>query len=86
MMVRCHLREENYLKHCELKMPPAIRISKRRMSQPSVIAALQRELVSPEETQGGKDTCHLAAIRLQPLLRVSPEATQDMKTQDTGPR
>ena len=56
------------------------------MSQPSVIAALQRELVSPEETQGGKDTCHLAAIRLQPLLRVSPEATQDMKTQDTGPR
>ena len=28
------------------------------------------ELVSPEETQEGKNTYHLAAIRLPPLLRV----------------
>ena len=42
--------------------------------------------MSPEETQEAKNTCHLAAaVRLQPLLRVSPEETQDVKTQDTGP-
>ena len=37
-------------------------------------------------TQEGKDTCHLAASRLQPLPIMSPEETQDVKTQDTGPR
>ena len=31
------------------------------------------ELVSPEGTQEGKNTCHLAAVRLQPLPMVSPE-------------
>ena len=56
------------------------------MSQSSAIAALQREPVSPEETQKGKNTCHLAAIRLQPLPTVSHEETQDVKIQDTGPR
>ena len=55
------------------------------MSQSSVNAVLQHELVSPEETQEGKHTCHPAAIRLQPLPTVSPEETQDVKTQDTGP-
>ena len=60
--------------------------SKQRMSQSSAIAALLRELVSPEGTQEGKNTCHLAAIRLQPLPMVTPEETLDMKTQDTGPR
>ena len=29
-----------------------------------MIEALQCELMSPEETQEGKNTCHLAAIRL----------------------
>ena len=43
------------------------------------------ELERPEGTQEGKNTCHLATIRLQPLPTVSPEETQDMKTQDTGP-
>ena len=62
------------------------RISKQRMSQSSAIAALPQEPVSPEETQEGKNTCHLAAIRLQPLPMVSPEETQEVKTQDTGPR
>ena len=37
-------------------------------------------------TQEGTDTCHLAASRLQPLPIMSPEETQDVKTQDTGPR
>ena len=53
------------------------------MSQPPAIAA---ELVSPEGAQEGKNTCHLAAIRLQPLPVVHPEETQDVKMQDTGPR
>ena len=47
------------------------------------------ELVNPEGTQEAKEhlpTCCLAAIRLQPLPAVSPEETQDVKTQDTGPR
>ena len=43
-------------------------------------------MVSPEGTQEGKNTCHLAALRLQPLPVVSPEGTPDVKTQDTGPR
>ena len=57
------------------------------MSQSSATAAAtDGELVSPEGTQEGKNTCHLAAIRLQPYSTVSPEETQDVKTQDTGPR
>ena len=62
-------------------------ISKQRMSQSSVTAATtDGELVSPEGTQEGKNTCHLAAIRLGPLPTVSPEETQGVKIQDTGPR
>jgi hypothetical protein len=58
-----------------------------RMAQSSVIAAtLGSELVRPEGTQEGKNTCRLAAIRLQPLPMVSTEETRDMETQDTGPR
>ena len=56
------------------------------MAQSSAIAALQRELVNPEETQQGKNTCHLTAIRLQPLPTVSPDETPDVKTEDTGPQ
>ena len=51
------------------------------MSQSSEIAVTtDGELVSPEETQEGKNTCHLAVIRLYPLPAVSPEETQDVKT------
>ena len=57
------------------------------MSQSSAIAATAYgELVSPEGTQEGKNTCHLVVIRLQPLPTVSPEEAQGVKTQDTGPR
>ena len=56
------------------------------MSQPSANAtATDGEVERSEGTQEGKKTCHLATIRLQPLPMVSPEETQDMKTQDTGP-
>ena len=64
----------------------ACHIGKQRMSQSSAITALQRDLVSSKGTQEGKNTCHLAAIRLQPLPTMSPEEIQDVKTQDTGPR
>ena len=40
------------------------------------------ELVSPEGTQEGRNTCHPSAIRLQPLSMVSPEDAQDMNTKD----
>ena len=57
------------------------------MSQTSVIAAIiNGELVSPEGTQEGKNSCHLVAIRPQPLPAVSPEDPQDVKIQDPGPR
>ena len=56
------------------------------MSQSSAIAALHCEPMSPEGIQEGKNTCHLAAVRLQPLLTMIPEETQEVKTQDTGPR
>jgi len=43
------------------------------MSQsPATVATMDGELVSLEGTQEGKNTCHLAAIRLQPLPVVSP--------------
>ena len=62
-------------------------IHKQRMSQSSATAATtDGELVSSEGTQEGKNTFHLAAIRLQPLPMVSLEETQDVKAQDTGPR
>ena len=44
-----------------------------------ITAAIDGELVSPEGTQEGENTCRLAAIRLQPLLEVSSEEAQDMK-------
>ena len=44
------------------------------------------ELVNPEGTQEGEKTYHLAAIRLQSLPQGSPEGTQDVKTQDSGPK
>ena len=51
------------------------------MSQSSEIAATtESELVSPEGTQEGKNTCHLAAIRLPSLPMVSPEKAQGVKT------
>ena len=42
------------------------------------------ELVSPEETQEGKNTPRLAIIRLQPLL-VGPEEVQDVKNTGNWP-
>ena len=40
------------------------------------------ELVTPEGTQEGKNTCPLLAIRLQPLPTVSPE---ELRGENTGP-
>ena len=60
---------------------------KQNTSQSSVIAATpDGELVSPEGTQEGKNICHPAAVRLQPLPMVNPEETQDVKTRDPSPR
>ena len=60
---------------------------KKRMLQSSAIeATVNGELVSLEGGQEGKNTCCLAVIRLQPLPMVSPEETQDVKTQDSGHR
>ena len=57
------------------------------MSGSSAIAAtLEGELVSPEETQEGKNTCPLAAIRLQPLPIVSGEEVQDVKSTGFWPQ
>ena len=47
-------------------------------------ATTDGELVSPEGTQQGKNTCYLAAIRLQPLPEVSPEEGQDVKSKWIG--
>ena len=62
----------------------------------TIIANKLGELVSPEGIQEGKNTCHLAAIRLQPLATVSSEGIQNTKQdtkksnnnnkQDTDPR
>ena len=57
------------------------------MSQsPAIAATMNGELVNLEGSQEGKDACYLAGIRLQPLPTVSPEETQDVKTQDSGHR
>lgn len=45
------------------------------------------EPVSPEGTQEeNKEYRPFSSHRLQPVLMVSPEETQDVKTQHTGPR
>ena len=58
------------------------------MSQLPVVAATTGgELVSPERTQKERNTCRVAAIRLQPLPMVSPEETKlKMWKEDIGPR
>ena len=62
------------------------RISKQRMSQSSLVEAIMDgELENPEESQGGKNTCHLAAIRLQPLPKVSPEKIPNVKNRVSAP-
>ena len=72
--------------HALEKQNIACHISKQRMSQSSAIATTANsELVSPEGTQEGKNTCHLAAIRLQPPAMGGPEETQDFKTQILAP-
>ena len=60
-------------------MFPAIAIKKVSQS-PVIVATVDGELVSPEGSQEGENTCHPAATRLQPLPMVSPEGTQDVKT------
>jgi len=42
--------------------------------------------VSLRKLRKEMNTCHLAAISLQPRLTVSPEGTQGVKTEDTGHR
>ena len=57
------------------------------MSQsPAIAATTDDRPVSPEGVQEGKNTCHLAAIRLQPLPILSLEEVQDVNTQDAGSR
>ena len=57
------------------------------MSQsPAIAATTDDGPVSPEGAQEGKNTGHLAAVRLQPLPILSLEEVQDVKTQDAGPR
>ena len=61
-------------------------VGKQRMSRSSAIAVTtDSELVSPKRTQERKNTCLLAAVRLQPLPKVSPEFPQDVKTHNIGP-
>ena len=50
------------------------------MLQSPAITATDGELVTPEGTQEGKNTCHPAVIRLLPLPTVSPEETEGVKT------
>ena len=49
-------------------------------------ATADGELVSLEGTQGRKNTHHLAAVKLQPLPKVSPEKAQDVENQELSPR
>ena len=67
------------------KILPVISVTK-DVTVPVMAATSKGEPVSPQGTQeGNREHCHLAAIRLQPLLKVSPEETQDGKTQEAGP-
>ena len=57
------------------------------MSKSSAIAVTaDSELMTLEGTQERKNTCHLGAITLKLLPMLSPKKTQDVMTQDTGPR
>ena len=50
------------------------------VTSPAIAATTYGELVSPEGTQEGQNTCHLADIRQQLLPMLSPEEAQDVKT------
>ena len=64
---------------------PAISVNKgchsHQLLQPSNVSQW-----ALRELRAEKNTCHLAANRLQPLPMVNPEETQDLKTQDTSAR
>ena len=57
-----------------------------RSSEIAATAAMVSRWALRELRKESKNTCHPAAIRLQPLPKVSPEETQDVKTQDTWPQ
>lgn len=66
---------------------PAVSLNKGCQSKSSAIAATaDGELMTLDRTQERKNICHLAAITLQPLPMLSPEKTQDVKTQHAGLR
>ena len=56
------------------------------MTQSTVITALQNELVNPKGTQEVKNTCNLAACRLQSLPTVSPKEAQEVKNTGNWPQ
>ena len=57
---------------------PAISVNKDVVTRKPAIT--DGELVSPEGTQEGKNSCHLTAIRRQSLPSMSPEEARDMET------
>ena len=59
---------------------PAISVNKGRHSHQQLQPPWRvSEVVSTEGTQGGKNTCHPAALRQQVFSAVSPEGTQGGK-------
>ena len=52
----------------------------------SINSSALSSLYGPNLKSTHEKTYHLAVIRLSPLPKVSPEGTQDVKTQETGPR
>jgi len=49
------------------------------VNKDATVTTMDGEWVSSEGTQEGKNTCHLAAVRLQPLPAASLEETQGVK-------
>ena len=65
---------------------PAVSVNKGFSQSSAIVATMECELVSPEETQKERLSRYLVAITLQPFPIGSPGETQDTKIQDTGPR
>ena len=63
-------------------MPPALSVNK-DVTVISVAAITEGELVSPEGTREGKNTCRPSAVRLQLPSMVSLEDAQEVDTQDS---
>ena len=64
---------------------PAISVNKGFSQSSAIVATIECQPVSPEETQEGKNTLLSSSHHAAATPSREPEETQDVKIQDIGP-